>query len=261
MQISAPARQHSHAVIEAHPDPVPAFYLSRHAYVREFEDGAIILDLRNDTYVGVDVQHLAGLRTCIGNWPDSGIIMRKVQLQDTSTPETLIAELLTRGILTKSLTSKQPPPAASPTTALTATTSGLVRRRISLIHVAQFAIAYLLVALRLKRHGLVSLTDWLRRQQSSIDRRHSVAQPKTVARLTSFFWLRTWCYTARRRCLFDSLVLSVYLTRGMVPCTFVVGVSTKPFLAHAWVQIAGSVLNDTVERVQDFAPILSIGDD
>jgi hypothetical protein len=44
----------------------------------------------------------------------------------------------------------------------------------------------------------------------------------------------------------------------MVPCTFVIGVATRPFVAHAWVQIAGSVLNDTVEHVQDFAPILSV---
>ena len=80
-----------------------------------------------------------------------------------------------------------------------------------------------------------------------------------MARLASFLWLRTWCYTAQRRCLFDSLVLSVYLTRGMVPCTFVIGVATKPFLAHSWVQIGEHVLNDTAEHTQDFKPILSIG--
>jgi hypothetical protein len=45
----------------------------------------------------------------------------------------------------------------------------------------------------------------------------------------------------------------------MVPCTFAIGVATKPFLAHAWVQIGESVLNDTAEHVQDFKPLLSIG--
>jgi hypothetical protein len=81
----------------------------------------------------------------------------------------------------------------------------------------------------------------------------------TAQQLASFLWLRTWCYTAQRRCLFDSLVLSIYLTRGMVPCTFVIGVANKPFLAHAWVQIGESVLNDTAEHVHNFKPILSIG--
>jgi len=45
----------------------------------------------------------------------------------------------------------------------------------------------------------------------------------------------------------------------MVPCTFVIGVATKPFLAHSWVQIGEYVLNDTAEHAQDFKPILSIG--
>jgi hypothetical protein len=59
--------------------------------------------------------------------------------------------------------------------------------------------------------------------------------------------------------MFDSLVLAVFLTRHMIPCTFVIGVSVKPFLAHSWVQIGELVLNDTAEHVQTFTPILAIG--
>ncbi len=61
------------------------------------------------------------------------------------------------------------------------------------------------------------------------------------------------------RCLFDSLVLTVYLTKGMVSCVLVIGVTSKPFLAHSWVQIGESVLNDTAEHVQTFEIILSVG--
>jgi hypothetical protein len=260
MQNCALASQTSHTAIAAHPVPAaaPACFLSGHAYIREFDGGAIILDLRNDTYVGVDAQYLSDLRTRIGNWPHSSRSNREEERHDISTSDSLIAELLTRGILTTSRTPTQPTPAMSPTTALTAASVGLARRRIPLIHVVQFSVALLVVALCLKLNGLASLVDWLRRHQSSIQRGHSVTRDNTVARLASFLWLRTWCYTAQRRCLFDSLVLSVYLTRGTVPCTFVIGVATKPFVAHAWVQIAGSVLNDTVEHVQDFAPILSV---
>jgi hypothetical protein len=38
-----------------------------------------------------------------------------------------------------------------------------------------------------------------------------------------------------------------------------IGVSTKPFLAHAWVQMSELVLNDTAEHVQTFTPLLAIG--
>lgn len=260
MRICAPANQTSHAAIAAHPEPeaAPACFFSVHAYIREFDDGAIIMDLRNGTYVGVDAQHLSDLRPRIGNWPDSGRSNLEVERRDLSTSESLIAELLARGILTTSRTPTQPAPATTPTTALTATSSGGARRPIPLMHVVQFAIAFLVVARGLRRNRLASLVDRLRRHQASIQPGHAVTHDDIVARWRSFLWLRTWCYTAQRRCLLDSLVLSVFLTKGMVPCTFVIGVATKPFVAHAWVQIAGSVLNDTVEYVQDFAPILSV---
>ncbi len=260
MQTCTPASQSSHAPIAAHPEPAaaPACFLSVHAYIREFDGGAIILDLSNDTYMGVDVQYLSDLRTRIGNWPDSGRSNRETVRHDISSSESLIAELLSRGILTTSRTPTQPTPATDPSTALTIESSGLARRRIPIIHVVQFAVALLVVALCLRRNDLVFLVDWLRRHQSSMQPGHSVSNDDIVARLGSFLWLRTWCYTAQRRCLLDSLVLSVYLTKGMVPCTFVIGVATKPFVAHAWVQIEGSVLNDTVEHVQEFSPILSV---
>jgi hypothetical protein len=53
--------------------------------------------------------------------------------------------------------------------------------------------------------------------------------------------------------------LTVYLTKAKIPCTFVIGVASRPFLAHSWVQIGDSVLNDTAEHTQNFKTILSIG--
>jgi len=259
MQRCKPAGKCDHAAAEprAQPTAVPACFLSAHAYVCEFDDGAIVLDLRGDTYLGIDLQHLSHLRARIGNWPDFGRRDREEEDHDVSGSETLIADLLTRGILTTSPTSRQLSPATNPTVALMS--HAQAQRRIPLVHVAQFSIAFLEVVWRLRRNGLQALIDWLRRCQSSIHREQLTTQQDAMGQLASFLWLRTWCYTARQRCLFDSLVLSVYLTRGMVPCTFVIGVATKPFLAHSWVQIGEYVLNDTAEHAQDFKPILSIG--
>jgi Transglutaminase-like superfamily len=261
MQISAPAPQSSQAATErcAEPATTPACFFSAHAYVCEFDDGAIILDLRTDTYLGIDAQHLSNLRARIGNWPDLSQGNRDVARPGSSATESLIADLLTREILTTLPTSRQSSTSMNPTTALTGATSANTRKRIPVAHIAQFSIAFVMVALCLRQRGLASLVDWLRRRQSSIHRGHSGTQENTVERLASFLWLRAWCYTAQRRCLFDSLVLSVYLTRGLIPCTLAIGVATKPFLAHAWVQIGESVLNDTAEHVQSFRRILSIG--
>jgi hypothetical protein len=261
MQSFTPTDQASNAAIEPRAEPAvpPAWFFSSHAYCCEFDDGAIILDLCNDDYLGVDARYLSNLRACIRNWPDSDRDDRGAEPHDISASASLIADLLSRGILTTSPTSRQPSPATNPTRTLTVASPAITRRWIPLTHVAQFCISLLMVVIRLKRSGLPSLLDWLRRRQSSIDRGHSVAQEDTMERLASFLWLRTWCYTAYRRCLFDSLVLSVYLTRGTVSCTFVIGVAIKPYLAHSWVQIEESVLNDTAEHVHDFKPILSVG--
>jgi hypothetical protein len=260
MQIGAAADQPNRAAIELGAEPVlSACFLSAHAYCCEFDDGAIILDLRGDTYVGIDAQHLANLRARIENWPDSDRGDRDADRPDVSASESLIADLIARGILTTSSTSGHTAPAANPTMALAAPPFAEVRRRIRFTHIAHFSIAFVTVTLRLRRNGLASLMDWLRRRQTSIRREHPVSREDTLERLSSFLWLRTWCYTARRRCLFDSLVLSIYLTRGMVPCTIVIGVATKPFLAHSWVQIGEAVLNDTAEHTHDFKPIFSVG--
>lgn len=236
-----------------------ACYISAHARCCEFEDGAIILDLRGDNYVGIDALHLCNFRARIENWPTSDLSARKAECNNESASESLTAELLARGILTNSPTPRQPIHVRIGTTALTFVTPGEERRPIPFLHLAQFSIAFLLVLLRLRLKGLESLLEWIGRRQTSIHHTHPIPREATVERLASFLWSRTWFYTAQRRCLFDSLVLSVYLSRAMIPSTFVIGVATKPFLAHAWVQIGESVLNDTAEHIQNFTPILHVG--
>jgi hypothetical protein len=261
MQICTPAGQSSDAGVRSPSDPTaqPALFLSAHVHLCEFDDGAVILDLRRDSYVGIDAQHLANLRNRIGNWPDSDRTGQKLGRHEISVSVNLIADLLSRGILTTSPTPRQSRPAANATGALTVPSSSQELQRIRLPHIAQFFIAFMVVVLLLRRNRLPMLLDWLRRRQAVIHRGYSVTREEVMTRLTSFLWLRALCYTAQRRCLFDSLVLSVYLTREKIPCTFVIGVAIKPFLAHSWVQIDESVLNDTAERVQDFKPILSVG--
>jgi hypothetical protein len=235
-----------------------AYFLAAHAYCCEFDDGAVLLDLRDDTYLGIDACHLSYLRSCVVNWPESDRCGRDTERHDSSASESLIADLLARNILSISPTVRHggvPMNVATAQTAVPAT----IRRRIPAVHIVQFAVAFLLVALHLKSGRLESLLDWLGRRQSRMPSGNAAAGQDLIRRLASFLWLRTWCYTAQRHCLFDSMVLSVYLTLAMVRCALVIGVATKPFLAHAWVQIGESVLNDTAEHVQDFRCILSVG--
>jgi hypothetical protein len=250
----------SSLTVEPHASAPPLLYfLSADAYCCEFGDGAIILDVRNDTYIGVDRQHVDYLKGCINNWPGRKYTEQAGAGTEVAATTGLISDLISRGILTTRPTSKRPDPAARPDRALSDWNSDVMRRRIPLRHIAEFALSLLAVSTALRQNGLASLLCWIGRHQSSIDRKCSVESRKLSRCVASFVWLRLWCYTAYRRCLFDSLVLSVYLTRQSIPCTISIGVATKPFLAHAWVQIDDCVLNDTAEHVQEFEPILSIG--
>lgn len=57
-------------------------------------------------------------------------------------------------------------------------------------------------------------------------------------------------------CLVRSLALARDLKAAAAPATFVIGVKSPPFAAHSWVQLGDHVLNDTVDRVAPFTPIL-----
>jgi len=65
-------------------------------------------------------------------------------------------------------------------------------------------------------------------------------------------------FRARNQCLPQSIAFHrLCLDRG-VPATLVIGVSVNPFAAHCWVQLDDMVINDRVERIRQFTPILEI---
>lgn len=60
------------------------------------------------------------------------------------------------------------------------------------------------------------------------------------------------------RCLSTSISLTMALFDAQVPATFVIGVRAGPFAAHCWVQHRDVLINDDLEKVRTFSPILVI---
>lgn len=250
-----------------HPEPGPGvlsarptYFLAEHAYCCEFDDGAVILELRAGTYLGVHAQYLPHIRARVQNWPGSPRdIQAHVPFPDADA-EDVVTDLLARGILTTIATPMRRIAAPSPRFGLTATATMCATKFAPPAAIHRFIAAFLRTILWHGDRRLASLLNWFQRSQKSIYRSavptHSHRQLLAV---TYFLRLRLWFYTADQHCLFDSLVLAVYLTSQAIACTFIVGVSTKPFKAHAWVQIGELVLNDTAEHVQTFTPMLVIG--
>lgn len=82
--------------------------------------------------------------------------------------------------------------------------------------------------------------------------------PRLSSAVYVFRHLRPLFYTARAHCLFDALIFTDYLLRLGQDAQFVIGIRTRPFEAHAWTQSGSYVLEDRVEKVQLFTPILVV---
>jgi transglutaminase-like putative cysteine protease len=59
----------------------------------------------------------------------------------------------------------------------------------------------------------------------------------------------------RARCLEQSLVLLVRLRLGGAPARLRIGVTIRPFRAHAWVEINGHPVNSREEEVRILLPV------
>jgi hypothetical protein len=76
------------------------------------------------------------------------------------------------------------------------------------------------------------------------------------ARFVAAAWQSKRLWSAENRCLPRSLALANALRNAGGAARLVIGVRLNPFAAHAWVQDGAIVLNDTLDHVLLFTPIL-----
>lgn len=91
--------------------------------------------------------------------------------------------------------------------------------------------------------------------------RRSTATPSNVLTMAgsvrTFHAARRWSM-AQPVCLLDSLALMDFLGRKGFRPHLVFGVIRQPFHAHCWVQAQGVVLNDSLDHVLQYTPILVV---
>jgi hypothetical protein len=235
------------------------YYLSQHAHCCIFNDGAVVLDLRTGKYLGVDSRYLPALMAKVVDWPLTSTSRHGDRLQNVDESDQLISTLCRRNILTTRASFKPAVQLPDPRLSVSATGCGTIHKDIPTRHKVLFVLALLRVVLTRHKHRLEPIIAWLRLRQATMTCRDTPDMEHITSLLWSFERTRVWFYTAKQHCLFDSLVLSVFLSLARQPCYFVIAVSTKPFLAHSWVQVDEAVLNDTVEHVQLFRPLLVVG--
>ncbi|MEG8049026.1 lasso peptide biosynthesis B2 protein [Sphingomonas aurantiaca] len=113
-----------------------------------------------------------------------------------------------------------------------------------------------LAPLRLRLFGLAGVIRALqiRKARATSPEPHDRRLTTTAA---AFAQLR-YVATAHDRCLTRSIALASRLFAQGLTAELILGVQLRPFAAHAWVQAGDRLLNDRVDVVRDFTPILVV---
>lgn len=113
-----------------------------------------------------------------------------------------------------------------------------------------------LAPLRLRAFGLAGVICRLQMQKRRVTVSH-YAESRMAGVAAAFARLR-YIVTAHDRCLTRSIALASRLSAEGVTAELVIGVQLRPFTAHAWVQSQDRLLNDRIDVVRDFTPILVV---
>jgi len=123
-------------------------------------------------------------------------------------------------------------------------------------------LAFLVAARRAARlfvtASMAEIVDRVRRrkEQTSVVATDVVAEKG--ARLIDAFRSLRPLYPRPCLCLFDTLAMLEFLDRFHLWPSWVFGVAVNPFRAHCWLQEAEFVLNDDIETVRRYTPIMEV---
>lgn len=202
----------------------------------------LFLDVLADRYfcLGPDAERAFRTATGLGK-PDPG-------------SEAALARLMEAGLLVRQTGNHGPPACRSVSVPTASLLDGLPAQAGA---ASRLAAAGALVSVRLALRAQY-LNAVLSRLQ---DRKRSLADcgdgtMEAVAEVAAAFEWTARLFRSHDQCLSRSLAVSLRLAVLGLPADFVIGVSLHPFAAHSWVQWGTVLVNDQLDAVRHFTPIL-----
>ncbi|WDF74228.1 lasso peptide biosynthesis B2 protein [Novosphingobium sp. KACC 22771] len=108
----------------------------------------------------------------------------------------------------------------------------------------------------LLHHNLAGILAEIRDQQTGANCVSAVHTDLRARAVASAFYRMNAFVTRYDQCLLRSLAMIRCLLASRVQANLIFGVATRPFRAHCWVQQGDLVLNDTLEGIRNYTPIL-----
>lgn len=239
-----------------------SYYLSRHAYFCLADNHYVFLDLRSDEYLCLGRTHTDVLKDLL----DGRQVVEKhsadSRLHDSgdSDPGVIVKALLAKRLLVESATDGKPlkPVRVEALSSRVSMASNNPRSAIGPAHVWKFFAAAAAASTHLRWRSIERTVRAVEYRKSA----HAVADTAVdygvITKLFEIFQRLRPYYPRPYLCLFDSLALVHFLARYTVFPEWVYGVKLEPFAAHCWVQAGDQVINDSVDRVRDYTPIMSV---
>ena len=236
--------------------PTPTYRLADHVRACRIDQQVILLDLIRSKYLGIGREQQLGLSQAIADWPATP--------EPMSTPsprvglDALLKPLVDQQMLVRADTSPRPSTSlAAPAKSLDVSQAG--RPSLKTRDFVGLAWAASIAGIWLKRRNLADIAVSVHRLRPNTTSGNASNSADQLGRaVASYLRLRPFLFTAHDRCLHDSLTLVRFLARKHIYATWVIGVRTRPFAAHSWVQAGDLVINDVHEHVRRFTPILIV---
>jgi hypothetical protein len=233
--------------------PSARYQLSSDVYACHVSDQFVFLDLHQDKYTCLDVA--TSSLAC----PTLQKIIEGCATPDPASRrdhESILAELTKASILVESEQTYPRERLVVPPVDGALTPKFAAGHTFATHHAFNFLISVSLASARLR---LFSLQSTVARERAitrgATQRGFDNARARDL--LTAFTALRVF-WSRPRQCLFDALALRIFLARYGLHAHWVFGVRMNPFGAHCWIQHEGIVLNDSVEFVRAFTPIMTV---
>ena len=233
-------------------------YIADNIFLCLTEDYCVILDLRADNYLCMERKNMTALGPWLEGWPSSTQGSPPAFMPDELASFT--AKLLEAGILTRDNRQSR---SAAPTAVYPSTDVykelGSGTARPSLLDWYRFALAAHSAHVALKRGRLEdTVRSVSNRRNLSDDNLTDPGSTDELSVLVAKFNTMRQAFPRRYLCLYDSLALVNFLSRFNFFPQWVFGVRSNPFMAHCWVQSGSVVLNDTLDQVCSYTPIMKV---
>ncbi len=233
--------------------PVQTFICLTDAY-------CVFLDLKRDLYLSIERWRIEAVSSRLYGWPCP--VSDAVDERHTSSCEVarILDELVKNDLLVESSAESKE---CKPTELTLATTTIFDRhRKSSLRSCLRSGLPMVWAAARAARSLKTRTTEQtvervLRRKACHSGGAHEFDLELASEIVTTFNTLR-YMLPRNYLCLFDSLALLECFARHQLFPDWVFGVQAEPFEAHCWLQHRDILINDQVERVRRYVPIMSV---